>query len=141
MEKRLNGNFTRLLRKVLNVIWSDRMTNQQLYGQLPPITDIYRERHLRSLGHVWQREEQTLHSLLLWEPQHGKCSRGRPTTALINQICFDANLTREKLGRGMVDRDWWKRIKQTIAWHAYRITQKKLITISGLAKHLKKLGE
>ena len=86
------------------------MTNQQLYGSLPPITDIIRERRLRFLGHVWRRDEQTLHSLLLWVPQHGKRSRGRPTTSYVDQISSDANLSREELGRAMEDRDRWQEI-------------------------------
>jgi len=73
-----NGDYTRLFRKALNVLWSDRPTT---YGQFPPIIEIVKERRLRFLGHVWRRDEQTLHGLLLWEPQHGKRSRGRPTTS------------------------------------------------------------
>ena len=32
MEKALDGAYTRMLRRVLNVHWSDKMTNVTLYG-------------------------------------------------------------------------------------------------------------
>ena len=38
MEKKLDGNYTRMLRTVLNKSWRQRPTKQQLYGYLPPTT-------------------------------------------------------------------------------------------------------
>lgn len=108
MGKRLDGNYTRLLRKVQNVLWSERKTNEELYGELPPISEVIAERRLRFLGHVWRSEEQTIHSLLLWEPQHGRRSRGRPKITFCDQICDDANTSRENLGRAMEDRVLWR---------------------------------
>ena len=34
-EKSLNGTYTRMLRKALNIHWSRHIPNQQLYGELP----------------------------------------------------------------------------------------------------------
>ena len=36
-ESRLDGCYTRMLRKVLNVTWQDRIPNEVLYGGLPPL--------------------------------------------------------------------------------------------------------
>ena len=38
MEKKLDGNYTRMLRAILNKSWRQHPTKQQLYGHLPPIT-------------------------------------------------------------------------------------------------------
>ena len=40
VEKKLDGNYTRLLRAILNKSWRQNPTKQQLYGHLPPITDL-----------------------------------------------------------------------------------------------------
>ena len=38
MEKKLDGDYTRMLRAILNRSWRQHTTKQQLYGYLPPIT-------------------------------------------------------------------------------------------------------
>ena len=37
-KKKLDGNYTRMLRAILNKSWHQHPTRQQLYGHLPPIT-------------------------------------------------------------------------------------------------------
>ena len=37
-EKKLDGNYTRMLRAILNKSWRQHPTRHQLYGHLPPIT-------------------------------------------------------------------------------------------------------
>ena len=38
LEKKLDGNYTRMLRAILNKSWRQHPTRRQLYGHLPPIT-------------------------------------------------------------------------------------------------------
>ena len=38
LEKKLDGNYTRMLHAILNKSWRPRPTRHQLYGHLPPIT-------------------------------------------------------------------------------------------------------
>ena len=38
LEKKLDGNYTRMLRAILNESWQQHPTRHQLYGHLPPIT-------------------------------------------------------------------------------------------------------
>ena len=40
MEKKLDGNYTRMLRAILNKSWRQDPTKYQLYGHLPPITKL-----------------------------------------------------------------------------------------------------
>ena len=39
LEKKLDGNYTRMLRAILNKSWRQHLTKHQLYGHLPPITN------------------------------------------------------------------------------------------------------
>ena len=41
LEKKLDGNYTRMLREILNKSWRQHLTRHQLYGHLPPITKNY----------------------------------------------------------------------------------------------------
>ena len=38
LEKKLDGNYTRMLRTILNRSWQQHPTRRQLYGHLPPVT-------------------------------------------------------------------------------------------------------
>ena len=38
LEKKLDGNYTKMLRAILNKSWRQHPTRHQLYGHLPPIT-------------------------------------------------------------------------------------------------------
>ena len=38
MQKKLDGNYTRILQTILNKSWRQHPTKHQLYGHLPPIT-------------------------------------------------------------------------------------------------------
>ena len=44
LEKKLNGNYTRMLRAILNRSWQQHPTRHQLYGHLPPITKTIQAR-------------------------------------------------------------------------------------------------
>ena len=54
MEKKLDGNYTRMLRAVLNKSWRQ----QQLYGHLPPITKTIQIRRTRHAGHCWRNKDE-----------------------------------------------------------------------------------
>ena len=42
LEKKLDGNYTRKLRAILNKSWQQHPTRHQLYGHLPPITKTFK---------------------------------------------------------------------------------------------------
>ena len=42
-EKKFAGNYTRMLRAILNKTWRQHPTKQQLYSHLPPITKRYKD--------------------------------------------------------------------------------------------------
>ena len=51
MEKKLEGNYTRMLRAILNKSWRQHPTKKQLYGHLPPIMKIIKIRQTRHAEH------------------------------------------------------------------------------------------
>ena len=54
MEKKLDGNYTRMLWAILNKSWRQHLIKQQLYGYLPPITKTIKIRRTRHVGHCWR---------------------------------------------------------------------------------------
>ena len=51
LEKKLDGNYTRMLRAILNRSWKQNPTKQQLYGYQPSITKTIQIRQIRHAGH------------------------------------------------------------------------------------------
>ena len=50
IEKKLDGNYTRMLR-AMNKYWKQNPTKQQMYGHLPPISKTIQVRRTRQTGH------------------------------------------------------------------------------------------
>ena len=57
---------------VLNFHWSQRVTNKELYNDLPKITETIRYRRLKFSGHIWRHDEEIAHNLLFWMPTNEK---------------------------------------------------------------------
>ena len=89
MEKKLDGNYTRMLRAILNKSWKQHPTKQQLYGQLPPIPKTIKIRQIRHAGHCWRSRDELVSNVLLWTPSHGRAKAGRPVRTYIQQLCAD----------------------------------------------------
>ena len=66
MEKKLDGNYTRMLRAILNKSWVQPSTKQQQYGHLPPITKTIKIRRTRHAGHCWRSKDELISDVLLW---------------------------------------------------------------------------
>ena len=77
LEKSIDGTYTRLLRTVFNVSWSDHLTNRELYGNLPKVTENIRGRRLKLAGHCVRHSGEVGSKLVLWKPLYGKPNRGR----------------------------------------------------------------
>ena len=77
LEKKLDGNYTRMLRAVLNKSWRQHPTRHQLYGHLPPITKTIQVRRTRHAGHCWRSKGELIRDVLLWTPTYGRAKAGR----------------------------------------------------------------
>ena len=106
LEKKLDGNYTRMLRTFLNNSWRQHPTRHQLYGHLPPITiQVRRTRHA---GHCWRSRDGRISDVLLWTPTHGRVKAGRPARTYIQQLCEDTGYFPEDLPEAMNDREKWR---------------------------------
>ena len=87
--KKLDGNYTRMLRAILNKSWRQHPTRHQLYGHLPPITKTIQVRRTRHAGHCWRSKDELVSDILLWTPTYGRAKAGRPARTYIQQLCED----------------------------------------------------
>ena len=71
LEKKLDGNYTRMLRAILNKPWRQYPTKHQLYGHLLPITKAIQVRRNR-------HADELISDVLLWTPTYGRARAGRP---------------------------------------------------------------
>ena len=89
MEKKLDGNYTRMLQTILNKSWRQRHRKQQLYSHRPPITTTIKVRRTRHAGHCWRSKDKLISDILLWTPSHGRVNAGAPARTYIQQLCAD----------------------------------------------------
>ena len=108
MEKKLNGNYTRMLRAVLNKSRRQYPTKQQLYGYLPPITKTIKVRRTRYAGHCWRSRDELISGILLCTPAHGPAKAGRPARTYTQQLCADTGCSPKDLPETMDDREGWR---------------------------------
>ncbi|KAI8487404.1 hypothetical protein Bbelb_348730 [Branchiostoma belcheri] len=80
-EKRLNSFHLRCLRKILNIKWQDKITNELVLQQAGSLSlfEILRRNRLRWLGHVARMDDNRLPKKILYgELSQGSRPRGRP---------------------------------------------------------------
>ena len=54
MEKKLDGNYTRMRRAIFSKSWGQHPTKQLIYGHLTPILKTIQVRRTRHAGHCWR---------------------------------------------------------------------------------------
>ena len=106
LEKKLDGNYTRMLRAILNKSWQQHPTTHQLYGHLPPITKTIQVRRTRHAWHCWRSRDELISDVLLWTPTYG-----RPARTYIQQLCEDTGYSPEDLPEAMND---WEKCRERV---------------------------
>ena len=110
MEKKLDGNYTRLLRAIKS--WKQHPTKQQLYSHLPPITETIQVRRTRHAGHCWRSKNELISNILQCTPSHRRANVGRPAKTYIQECCADTGCSLEDLPGERDGRDgWWERVR------------------------------
>ena len=107
VRKMLDGCYTRLLRSALDISWKAHMSNEQLYGDLPKVSDKLRKRLLQFAGHCVQSSGQVVSDLVLGKPMHGKRSVGRPIMMYVDLLCQDTGQTPAEIKTCMENRRIW----------------------------------
>ena len=104
IEKKLDGNYTRMLQTILNNSWMQHPAKQLLYGHLSPITKTIQVRRTRHIEHCWRSGDKLISDILLWTPLHGRAKTGWPARTFIQQLCADTGCSLEEID----DRDGWR---------------------------------
>ena len=108
LEKKLDGNYTRMLRVILNKSWRQHYSKNQLYGHLPPITKTIQVRRTRHAAHCWRSRDELISDVLLWTPLYGRTKPRRPAWTYIEQLCENMGYSPEDLPEAMNDREKWR---------------------------------
>ena len=109
MEKKLDGNYTRMLQAILNKSWKQHPTKQQLYGHLPPIMKTIKIRWTRHAAHCWRSRDELISDVLLWTPSHGQAKAGWPAwTYIQQQLCANTGCSSEDLPETVEDWEGWR---------------------------------
>ena len=108
LKKKLDDNYTRILRAILNKFWRQHTTRHQVYGHVPPITKTIQVRRTRHAGHYWRSKDKLISDVLLWTPEYGQAKAGRPARTYIQQLCEDTKCSPEDLPEAMNDREKWR---------------------------------
>ena len=78
MEKKLDGNYTRMLQAILNKSWRQC------------------------------QKSSSIKDVLLWTPSHGWAKAGQPARTYIKQLCVDMRCNPEDLSEAIDDREGWR---------------------------------
>ena len=79
MEKKFDGNYTRIMCAGFNKSWRQHPTKQQLYDHLPPITKTIQIKQTRHVGYCCRSRDELISDVLQWTPSHGRAKAGRPS--------------------------------------------------------------
>ena len=106
--EKLESNYNRMLRAILNRSWRQHPTKQQLYSHLPPITKTIQIRLTRHAGHCWRSRDELISDVQLWTHSHGWEKAGWPARTYIQQLCEDTGYSPEYLPEAMDDKERWR---------------------------------
>ena len=114
LKKRLDGCYTRMLRTALNVSWKQKLRNEELYGDLPPVSTKVTSRRLKLSGHLVRHHEEEASKLVLWIPTRGKMNVGRRAITYVDVLLQDTDLESiNELKAVMNDRVIWRKRTST----------------------------
>ena len=111
---KINGSYTRMLRRAKNISWSDFISNKILYSDtgVSRITQRIKKRRMALVGHCYRHKDVVANFDVLWNPVRGKRSRGRPKVTLIDQLKADTGVEDlEEIKKLMQDKSVWKNLQ------------------------------
>ena len=125
IEKKLDGDYTRMLRAILNKSWKQHHT--KLYGHLPHITITINIRRTRHVGHCWRSRDELISDVLLWTPSNGRAKAGRPARTYIQYLCADKGCSTENMPEAIDDMEWcrgrvWDICADGVRWWWWRFS-------------------
>ena len=81
LEKKLDGNYTRMLRAILNKSLAAAPHKTPTVRATCPLSrNLFKSRRTRHAGHCWRSRDELIRDVLLWIPQHGRAKAGTTST-------------------------------------------------------------
>ena len=117
-QQRLDGCYTRLLRRVLNLSWRNHPTLETIYGDLPRVSNLVCKRRVQFAGHCARATDELVSSFVLWR-HPSPDNRSRKLT-FPDRIRRDTAIPKENLLAAMKDREYWKGVVSSISAEAAR---------------------
>ena len=108
LEKKLDDNYTRMLRSILKGSLRQHPTRHQLYGHLPPITKTIQVRRTRHGGRYRRSRGELISDVLLWTHTYGRAKAGRQARTYIQQLCEGTGCSLEDLPKAMNYLEKWR---------------------------------
>ena len=146
LEKKLTGAYNKLYRYALNIKWTEKIPNYELFADLPPLHIRLRERRLRFAGHCARADQsapQPVTKLLFWQPTTKYRSGKGSTLTYAKVLLKDTGIELlTHLNETMQDRVKWRKYisDSTKSKHvAYIKSEKENRTIKTILKRNKEL--
>ena len=108
IEKNLDGNYTRMLRAILNKSLRQHHIKQHLYGHLTPISKTIKVKWIRHAGHCWRSRDELISDVLLWSPSHCRAKAERPAPTYTQQLWADTGCSSADQPEAVNDREEWR---------------------------------
>ena len=106
-ESQLNAMYMGMLHFALNVHWSQHVTNEHLYGDLPYLSTMIRLNCMKFVGHCCQAEKEPIFKVLFWMPPHGRRKCGRPALSYPKLLENEMRMMAGEIQNVMRDKDLW----------------------------------
>ena len=88
---------------VLDLNWKDHPTREEIYGNLPKVSEVVRERCLNFAAHCSRRQNEPVSELVFWMPSQGTRAQGRPRLMYPKLLIQDTGLEPQELLNLMQD--------------------------------------
>ena len=110
-QKRLDGTYTNLLRRVQNIHWTQHATLKDIYGKLPKISSKLIQRRVQFAGHCYRAKDEIISSLMFWTPPGPNRSNRLTYPGVISR---DTDLMIQDLPVAMADRAVWRGVVKSL---------------------------
>ena len=115
LKKKIDGCYTRMLRMSLGISWKQKLTNEQLYQDLPKVTNKIAEKRLKLAGHCIRHPELSASTLVLWQPKRGEPSQGRPAVTYVDNLYSDLEVQGvDEIKTAMNNRVQWRKLSRRV---------------------------
>ena len=115
IEKKLDENWTKMPRAIMNKSWMQHTMKQQLYGHLPPFFETVPVRRTRLAEHCKRSKNEPLSDVLPWTPTHGRASIDRPARTYVKQLCAETGCSLKTYRERWMIKAWRERERERVS--------------------------